>query len=209
MRSQANDSISGLESRRSLFAVSLVFAACFSCCVALTAGFWLGSSRNESVSQALPEMLASSATSSDSMAIATGPISQDAEGIFFLDFNTGDLQCLVYYPRLGGFGARYFGNVSPQLGGGGKNAEYLMVTGQAVVQSSTGSTRPGASLVYITNVTTGMFAAYAVPWDRNAESSGRTQTGPLIYVGGGPIRNYQLQNPGNNQPAAIIDPNQR
>ncbi|MCA9133988.1 MAG: hypothetical protein KDA45_12565, partial [Planctomycetales bacterium] len=132
-----------------------------------------------------------------------------AEGIFFLDFITGDLQCLVYYPRAGGFGARYFANVLPQLGGGGKNSKYLMVTGQAVVNASSGGARPGASLVYVTDTTTGMFAAYAVPWDQSAESGGRAQSGPLIPVAGGPVRNFQLNDPGQNQPAGVADPNRR
>jgi hypothetical protein len=194
-----------ISSSRSLKMFSIVAAACMCSCGALLAGFWLGTSR----SYALPELQASSAASSDSMAVATGPISDDAEGIFFLDFNTGDLQCLVYYPRVGAFGARYFGNVLPQLGGSGRNSQYLMVTGQAITKGSTGGARPAASLVYVTDVTNGTFAAYAVPWDRTAESSNRQQTGQLIPVGGGPIRNYQLQDPRANQPAAIVDPNKK
>lgn len=143
------------------------------------------------------------------MAVATGPISDDAEGVFFLDYITGDLQCLVYYPRSGVFGARYFANVTPQLGGAGKNGKYIMVTGGALTKATTGGARPGASLVYVTDTTSGMFAAYAVPWDRNAESSGRTQSGPLVYAGGGPIRNFNLRAAQGNQPAAIVDPNKR
>ncbi len=143
------------------------------------------------------------------MAVATGQISDDAEEIFFLDFNTGDLQCLVYYPRVRAFGARFYINVLPQLGGGGRNSQYLLVTGQAVSKGTSGTTRPGGSLVYVTDVTKGTFAAYAVPWDTTAESSGRVQSMPLVPVGGGSIRNYQLQNQGANQPAAIVDPNKK
>lgn len=181
-----------------------MLAACGCTCAALLLGVWYGQQQS---STTLPPIAAAAAAASDTMAVATGPISKDAEGIFFLDFITGDLQCLVYYPRAGGFGARYFGNVLPHLGGGGRNSKYLMVTGQALVTGSTGGARPGASLVYVTDSTTGMFAAYAVPWDQTAESSGRMQSGPLVYVGGGPIRNYQLRDPAQNQPAAIVDPN--
>ncbi len=182
----------------------LIATASLCSCLALAAGFWLG--HKPTANAPLPPLLAAAATASDTMAVATGPIGKDAEGIFFLDFITGDLQCLVYYPRAGGFGAHYFSNVLPQLGGGGKNSKYLMVTGQAVVNASSGGARPGASLVYVTDTTTGLFAAYAVPWDQTAESSGRVQSGPLVYVGGGPIRNYQLRDPGKNQPAAVVDP---
>ncbi len=143
------------------------------------------------------------------MAVATGTVSDDAEGVFFLDFLTGELQCLVYYPRQGAFGARYFTNVLPHLGNTGKNSKYLLVTGDMVVPSVSGRPRPGGTLVYVTNISTGMFAAYAVPWDRTAEAAGQIQTGPLVYVGGGPVRNYQIRANNNNQPAAIVDPNQK
>ena len=175
--------------------------------LALVAGFyWF---RPDNQENGLPELLAASASSSDTMAVATGPISQDAEGVFFLDFNTGDLQCLVYYPRYGAFGAHYYANVLPQLGGGGKNSKYIMVTGEAIPSQLSSNTAPGASLVYITDVTTGLFAAYAVPWNRTAESSGRMQSGPLVYVGGGPIRNYQLRDPRKNKPAKNIEPKKK
>jgi hypothetical protein len=187
---------------------TLIMAACFCSCLALATGFWLGRQPDKNQSQ-LPQLMASAAAASDTMAVATGPIGKDAEGIFFLDFITGDLQCLVYYPRAGGFGAHYYGNVLPHLGGSGKNSKYLLVTGQAIVSGSTGGARPGASLVYVTDTTTGLFAAYAVPWDQTAESSGRVQAGGLVYAGGGPIRNYQLQDPKKNQPAAVVDPNKK
>jgi hypothetical protein len=142
------------------------------------------------------------------MAVATGQISNDAEGVFFLDFLTGDLQCLVYYPRNGTFGARFVANVAPQLGASGKNSQYIMVTGFARTNATAGGARPGQSLVYVTDSSRGVFAAYAVPWDRTAEASGRVQSGPMIYVGGGPIRNFQLQ-PAQQKPAGIVDPNQK
>lgn len=174
--------------------------------IALTVGFFLGQSNVADKAWQLPIPIdASSSDSSDSMAIATGPISDDAEGIFFLDFNTGDLQCMVYYPRVGRFGAHYYTNVRAQLGSGGKNSKYLMVAGAIANRATAGGARPGSSLVYVTDVTSGMFAAYAIPWDRNAESTGRAQAGPLVFVQGGPIRNYQLAPP-VAEPPKVVDP---
>jgi hypothetical protein len=183
------------------------FAACMAigCCTlaALLVGFTLG---KKQPSQTFPlPLAASSSDSSDSMAMATGPISDDAEGVFFLDFNTGDLQCLVYYPRSGRFGAHYYTNVRIQLGSAGKNSKYLMTTGAIANRASSGGTRPGNSLVYVTDITTGLFAAYAVPWDRNAEATGRQQANPLVFVQGGPIRNYQL-NSVPVEPPKVVDP---
>lgn len=184
----------------------VVMAACLCSCLALSLGYWLG--QRPSTPVALPQLLAASAVSGDTMAVATGQVGRDSEGIFFLDFITGDLQCLVYYPRTGTFGAHYVTNVMQNLGAA-QNAKYLMVTGQAIPQSATAGARPGASLVYVTNTTTGVFASYAVPWNPTAESSGRVQSGALVYAGGGSIRNYQLPDPANNQPAAVVDPKQK
>ncbi|MCA9193110.1 MAG: hypothetical protein KDB03_15150 [Planctomycetales bacterium] len=190
--------------------VAIVVTACFCSCLALVSGFYFGSQVNPVTTGSAQPLWASSAAFSDNMAVATGAISDDAEGVFFLDNLTGDLQCLVYYPRFGGFGARFFTNVLQQLPGGGKNAKYLMVTGQALPRATTGITKPGGSLVYVTDVNSGMFAAYAVPWNNTAEASGRVQAGPLVFVGGGPIRNYQIRDPGKNAGAgipAVVDPN--
>lgn len=171
--------------------------------LALLAGLWLGKSQSTA---SLPIPLAAAASdSSDTCAIATGPISDDAEGVFFIDFKTGDLQCLVYYPRSGRFGARYYTNVRAQLGNAGKNSKYVMVTGAIANRATSGGARPGHSLVYVTDVTTGLFAAYAVPWDRNAEAVGRPQGAPLVFVQGGPIRDYQLPEPAA-EPPKVVDP---
>lgn len=186
--------------------VWVVVAACVCSCFALGLGYWLG--QRPSASQALPQLMAASAAAGDTMAVATGQVGRDSEGIFFLDFITGDLQCLVYYPRTGSFGAHFVANVTQNLGAG-QNTKYLMVTGQAAPQSQAAGPRPGASLVYVTNTTTGVFASYAIPWNNTAESSGRAQSGALVFAGGGSIRNFQLPDPANNQPAAVVDPKKR
>lgn len=202
---QATKVAGGGNGARMLATVALL--ASVSSCAALAVGFWLGKSQPAAV-EPLPQIFADAATATDSMAVATGPVSKDAEGIFFLDFLTGDLQCLVYYPRVGVFGARYFANVQQQLGGG-KNSKYLLVTGQATTPASSGTVRPGGSLVYVTDVTSGRFAAYIVPFDTTLESRRQSQAGSLVPVAVGPIRNFELRDPAQNQPAAIIDPNNR
>ena len=127
----------------------LTAAACVCSCAALGVGYWMGMKEQPATQAALPPMLAASATATDTMAIATGPISNDVEGIFFLDFLTGRLQCLVFYPRTGTFGARFAVDVAPHLGSG-KNSKFLMVTGQSIVQSAASNFRPG-SLISLRN----------------------------------------------------------
>jgi hypothetical protein len=188
--------------------VATILAACAATGLAMYGGFRLGTQNQPTAAGVFPLIYGATAASSDSMAAATGRISEDSEGIFFLDFNTGDLQCMVYYPRMGGMGAHYYANVLPALGGGGKNAKYLLVTGDMNTTVATGNTRPGGSLVYVTDVNSGMFAAYAVPWNRSQESAGRPQSGQLVLVASGAVRNYRL--PGANAaPAAIVDPNKK
>ncbi|GAB5402651.1 MAG: hypothetical protein Aurels2KO_08820 [Aureliella sp.] len=186
-----------------LLVVALAFAS-VSSCVALGIGYFAGKSEAPAKAQ-LPAILGAAATATDNMAVATGPISRDAEGVFFLDFITGDLQCLVYYPQAGTFGARYYTNVRQQLGGAGKS-RYLLVTGAISQPAASSTRRPGASLVYVTDVNSGMFAAYAVPYDNSAERSRTGQGGPMVPVEVGPIRNFPIRGEAGKKPAAIVDP---
>lgn len=163
--------------------------------LAAGAGYWFG------VAHRGPHALldlkqVSTAASGQNMAVATGAVSDEAEGVFFLDYLTGDLQCLVYYPRSGAFGARYYTNVQQHMPSSGKNAQYLMVTGSALSNRTSSNVKPANCLVYVTDVNSGTFAAYTVPWSKTAESSSQAQLGALVFVGGGPIRNYQV----NDQP---------
>ena len=159
--------------------------------VATGAGYWLGLSQR-SATPWLDLKQVSTAASGQNMAVATGAVSDDAEGVFFLDYLTGDLQCLVCYPRSGAFGARYYTNVQQHMPSSGKNAQYLMVTGGAVSNRTSSNLKPANCLVYVTDVNSGTFAAYTVPWSKTAESSSQAQLGALVFVGGGPIRNYQI-----------------
>lgn len=154
-------------------------------------GYWCGSVQQSPYSL-LDLKRVSTAASGQNMAVATGAVSDEAEGVFFLDYLTGDLQCLVYYPRSGAFGARYYTNVQQHMPSSGKSAQYLMVTGSALSTRTSSNVKPANCLVYVTDVNNGTFAAYTVPWSKTAESSSQAQLGALVFVGGGPIRNYQI-----------------
>ena len=154
-------------------------------------GYWMGLAQRSPYAM-LDLNKVSTAASGQNMAVATGAVSDEAEGVFFLDYLTGDLQCLVYYPRSGAFGARYYTNVQQHMPSSGKNAQYLMVTGAAISTRTSSNLKPANCLVYVTDVNNGTFAAYTVPWSKTAESSSQAQMGALVFVGGGPIRNYQV-----------------
>ena len=58
---------------------------------------------------------AAASDSSENFSMATGSVSDQAEGAFFLDTLTGDLQCIVPYARTGGFGGHFKTNVFNDL----------------------------------------------------------------------------------------------
>ena len=135
---------------------------------------------------------ATATESSDSMAIATGFIDEDVEGLFVLDFITGNLQVFVINPRSGQLGGMYAHNVAADLGAQ-KAPKYLLVTGQAMWRSFTGNVRPAQSIVYVADSTTGRYAAYMLPWNRQAASYNFAQVNPLVLIGKGTARNVPLE----------------
>jgi hypothetical protein len=141
----------------------------------------------------LPAQLQATATSSAStFAIATGLVS-DTEGIFFLDFLTGDLQCVVLYKN-GLWGARFVANVFQDLDvNATKKPNFLMVTGTWEGLRGVGGGQPGRSVVYVVDSTTGSFAVYGVLWNRQAEVTGTVQGGNLVVLQKGRARNLQIR----------------
>ena len=122
------------------------------------------------------------------MAVATGPVDEDVEGFFVLDFLTGDLQCQVINSRVGKFGALFRANVRADLGvGQSKKPKFLMVTGLASFNRGAGAIRPGLSAIYVIDANTGKFAAYGVPWSRQLANTVRPQAGALRLLDVGQI----------------------
>jgi hypothetical protein len=178
--------------RTNLIATASLFVTAMASVAAVA--FWFGMQTASPVASTLdtsripPEVLRATATHGGAnLAVATGRVSEEADGIFFLDYITGHLQCWVYYPRIQQFGAKFETNITRELPAT-KNAEYLLVTGETQPAASSSNARPGGCLVYVVDVKSGLFAAYTMPWTRAAETSGQTQQGPLIFVQGGQYR---------------------
>jgi hypothetical protein len=115
----------------------------------------------------------------DSFAIATGPMDEEVEAIYFLDFLTGDLSAAALNPRLGRFNSLFQINVlaSMQIDVS-KNPKFLMITGILGMRRGAG---PGVaqSVVYVAESTTGRVGAFVAPWDRAASTAGRPVRGAL------------------------------
>jgi hypothetical protein len=136
---------------------------------------------------------ASGATGGKSIALATGIMDEGTEGIFVLDFLTGDLQCWVINPRLGTFSSMFKINVIADLGiEQGKTPDYVMSAGTVDFRGPQGNSM-GRSVIYVADGNTGNVACYAVPWNRQAVTSGAPQAGPLVRVAVGKARVVAVQ----------------
>lgn len=126
----------------------------------------------------------------DSMAIATGLIDEGVEGIFILDFITGDLTCQVLNPRTGTLGGLFRQNVVSDLGvEQGKQPKYLLVTGGLETRQNISNIRPAKSLVYVADSNTGRYVAYMLPWNQQLANAGGAQAAAMLVVGRGTARN--------------------
>ena len=135
--------------------------------------------------QFLPETLlhASTAQGSDSFALATGPVDDNMEGLFTLDFLTGELRCWMINQRTGKVGGVFQYNVTGDLQTqASKNPKYLLATGRAIFVSSGGVRKLGNTLAYVSDANTGIVAAYGVPWDRTRATAGAGQQGVLVLL---------------------------
>lgn len=139
----------------------------------------------------MPETLlhASASHSGESFAMATGMFDESTEGLFLLDYLTGDLQCWVLNPQMGAFCAQFKHNVLVDLGvEQGKKPNYVMVTGTANFSRGGTMLMPASSIVYVADANTGNFAAYGVAFNRTMFKTAQPQVGDFKKLGAGKAR---------------------
>lgn len=130
----------------------------------------------------------------DSMAICTGLIEEGVEGVFVLDFITGELTCKILNPRTGTLAGLYKRTVSADLGvEQGKQPKYLMVTGLFQLRQNVSNVRPADSLLYVADANTGRYVAYLLPWNKTALNQNLGQASQLIPIGTGSARNVEVE----------------
>ncbi|MGE0758050.1 MAG: hypothetical protein AB7F89_15560 [Pirellulaceae bacterium] len=130
----------------------------------------------------------------ESMAIASGLIGEGVEGLFVLDFITGQLTCQVVNPRSGQLAYVYQRNVAQDLGvQQGKSPKYLLVTGELRVRQNVSNVKPAESLVYVADVNTGRYVAYMMPFTKQIFDFNSQAVAPMIPVGGGSARNVVVE----------------
>jgi len=156
----------------------------------LAAGMWLAP---RGATFTLPPLEASATASAahDNFVIATGFVEDDIEGLFFLDFLTGDLKATVLNRRGPGFNAFYQYNIANDFGGGAvANPKYLMVTGGARdLQVNVGGGALARTVVYVVEATSGQVVVYGLPYNRSRQSAGKPQGGTFIPLARASLRN--------------------
>ena len=98
--------------------------------------------------------------------IATGFIDDGLEGVYVLDFMTGQLQALVIHRQLQKFAARYVRNVSGDFGLTlDDNPQYVMVTGNADLrQSARRGQYATRGVLYVAELESGQICVYTFPY---------------------------------------------
>jgi hypothetical protein len=165
--------------------------------VGMVIGSWATMAFFSSPQFVFPEtaLHATATDSGENFSMATGAVADGIEGVFFLDFLTGELRCWVMNGRTGQMGGYFVHNVIADLGveQGRKNPRYLMVTGMAPMSRGTTGYRSSDSLVYVADANTGNFAVYALPWNRQAVAANMPQQAPMALVFKGSARSLEIR----------------
>jgi hypothetical protein len=129
----------------------------------------------------------------ETFAIASGPLDDESEAVYFLDFLTGDLRARVLGKR-GGFNGYFEYNVLNDLGvDPAKNPRYMMVTGLATIQQAGARMQFGRSVCYVAEITTGKVGAFAIPWNPAWRTSNATIRQNLVPLG---VTQFRAAGPG-------------
>ena len=163
---------------------SLITVLCTGVLIGILGVHFLGGDEaDDQVAVPMPSFpLHATATDSTSkFAVATGYMDQDVEAIYFLDFLTGDLNAWLISLVDGRFIAYYTRNVRVDLGiNQTQNPQYLLVTGVANLrQMGGGQVKPGQSLIYVSEITTGKVAAYAALWNPGMKALRKPMMGQI------------------------------
>lgn len=127
-------------------------------------------------------VFAATAASDDAFAVCTTPIDDGMEGVFMLDFETGDLTGYVLNRNSAKFLTGYRHNVVKDLefkAGKVKSPRFLLTTGVANFTGNAAANMAPAVL-YVTDASTGVTAAYGIPWNGQQAAAGSPVVNQLL-----------------------------
>jgi len=108
---------------------------------------------------------ATATSSNEGFSICTGELEPGFEGIYFLDFQTGDLRAMFLNPRSNKFTSFYEYNVLADFKDA-KTPKFLMVSGHSPLLSQ-GNARPSTAIIYVVEINSGIVNAYVAPYPPN------------------------------------------
>lgn len=157
---------------------SLSLSAATTCLVlaAFVAGSYWGAGRP------LPRAQAMSSLADGSFAVCTAAVDMNTEGVFILDFETGDLNGGVLNPNTAKFTSTFRYNVLKDLGfkpGQVKEPRFLLVPGRQAFSGNAGN-RMGQSVLYVTDASTGVTVAYGIPWNPQQSNAAKPVVAELL-----------------------------
>ncbi len=111
----------------------------------------------------------STAATVEGFSVVTAELEPGQEGIYYLDYQTGDLAAAFLHPRTGKFINLYKHNILKDFADA-KTPKFMMVSSSTPMIFPQGNIRPSVGIVYIVEVTSGLACAYTAPYATNRES---------------------------------------
>lgn len=129
----------------------------------------------------------------ETSAIATGYVQEGIEGLFYLDYLTGDLRGVLLNSNTGKFTASFTRNVFGDLNlkTASTTPKLLLVLGQVNLRKQ-GAAQFADSVVYVVDDLSGACIAYAIPLAPNTKSRGQA-TLEFLPIDSVSFRNAQLR----------------
>jgi hypothetical protein len=132
---------------------------------------------------------------SDGFAMAVGSVDENFDGLYTLDFTTGDLKCWLVSPHNGKFVGVFAANVLSDIGvEKGKKPNYSLVAGRVGWKGGkVGPLSPSGAVVYVADANSGNFAAYGLSYSRELAAGGLPQKGALTFIDAGKGRTLLIR----------------
>jgi hypothetical protein len=179
--------ISPLSSARSLLAMSLSLPHSKGLCLGL--GIVIGLAAGAFLPQAPLHAVATDR--SENFVMSTGVVSEELEGVFFLDSLTGDLKGTIINPFVQPptVGITYSRNVVADMKiDVAKSPKFVMVTGLMPLRPLGGLNQFADSVVYVAELSSGMMACYGMQFNFAAFNNMRGASGEFLPFFVGPFR---------------------
>jgi hypothetical protein len=98
------------------------------------------------------------------------------------------LKAAVINPKTGKFNAFFTYNIAGDFPNVGSAPRYLMVTGLTDIPRGRSGFQYASSSIYIAEASSGIVAAYTIPWNSSLHAAGKQQMGALVPLDQIPMR---------------------